>query len=184
MALALETDGLVRLASRDLDRLWREIGEGGDPRAALNDILPALVTQYGSMGAAVAADWYDDQRDRVGARGRFTAIPVEPADRGAHALIGWALNEAQDDSGLRKLILGGTQRRIADHVRETVAQSSARDPGARGWERVGREECDWCEQYIGIVTTVPGYDFPAHDFCNCGVEPVWIGDSSITARSD
>lgn len=174
MALGRETDGLVRLASRDLDRLWREIGEGGDARAALNDVLPALVTEYGAMGAAVAADWYDDQRDRVGARKRFTAIPVEPADRGAYALIGWALTEATNDETLRQLVLGGTQRRISDHVRETLVVSSISDPGTKGWERVGRNECDWCDQFIGIVTTTPGYDFPAHDFCNCGVEPVWL----------
>lgn len=174
MSLARETDGLVRLASRDLDALWRAVGDGGDPYEALNDVLPALVVQYGQMGSAVAADWYDDERARRNARGRFTAIPTEASDRGVFPLIGWALREAKDDAGLHELILGGTQRRIADHVRETLAQSSSRDPGARGWERVGRNECDWCEQFIGIVTTSPGYDFPAHDFCRCYVEPVWL----------
>lgn len=175
MALTTETEGLVRLASNDLDALWRLIDDGStDPAEALHDVLPAVVTQYGVMGSAVAADWYDDERARRAVAGRFTAIPTPASDRGAHALIGWALKEAKDDVGLRELILGGTQRRIADHVRQTVAESSARDPRARGWERVGRNECDWCDQFIGIVTTTPGYDFPAHDFCRCSVTPVWL----------
>lgn len=172
--LQVETRQIVRLADRDLSRLWRLVAEGASAKTALHDLLPAIVSQYGAMGAALAAEWYDDLRAKAGARGRFEAVPVESGDRGAHALIGWALDTATDDAGLQALILGGVQRRIADHLRETVAASSIVDPAAQGWIRVGRGECDWCQQYLdGEVRMVEGYDFPAHDNCNCSVEPAF-----------
>lgn len=172
-SLRAETAALVRLADRDLKAMWRAIHAGADTKEVLNDLLPALVVEYGAMGAAMAADWYDVQRDESDARGSWSAVPIEADDRGAGALIGWALLTATDDAGLAGLIGGGIQRRIADHARETVTANSVQDPGARGWLRVSSgSACAWCEQYIdGEVRMVSGYDFPAHDNCNCSVVP-------------
>ena len=174
-SLRSETATLVRLAERDLARLWRLVAQGADAGEALNDLLPAIVTEYGAAGAAMAAQWYDEQRDKAEARGRFAAVPIEAEDRGARALIGWALATATTDATLRTLILGGTQRRIADHVRTTITGSSVADPAAQGWIRVGiGETCPWCRQYLdGEVRTVAGYDFDAHDNCDCGVIPAF-----------
>jgi hypothetical protein len=175
-SLRSETTGLVRLANRDLTALWRLISQGAAADTALHDLLPGIIVEYGAMGAAVAADWYDDQRAKVGARGSFAAFPLEADDRGAHALVGAALAQAQDDSTLKTLILGGVQRRVADHVRLTVANSAVADPAAHGWVRVGTGACKsgWCDQYLdGEVRTVAGYDFPAHDHCNCSVIPAF-----------
>lgn len=172
--LRRETAGLVRLAEGDLSALWRMVANGAAADEALHDLLPAIVRTYGEAGAAMAADWYDDQREKVGARGRFTAIPLDAADRGSHALVGWALTKARDDATLKTLILGGVQRRIADHARLTVANSSVRDPAARGWVRIGSSPCGWCQQYLdGEVRTVEGYDFDAHDNCGCTVSPAF-----------
>lgn len=175
-----DTDELVRLADRDLDRLWQLVADGAAADEALHDLLPAIITEYGAAGGALAAEWYDQQRERVGARGRFTAIPVEPDDRGAHALIGWALNEASDDTSLRSLILGGVQRRVADHVRYTVTGSAVADPQARGWQRVGAGECvtGFCDMLIGrgAVYTEATADFASHDNCKCSAVPAWGGE--------
>jgi hypothetical protein len=171
--LRRETAQIVDLADRDLTRLWRLVEDGAAAEVALRDILPAIVTEYGTIAAAAAAEWYDAERERAEARGRFTAVPLEANDRGAHALIGFALTAATDDTSLRTLILGGTQRRIADHQRLTITSSSVADPAADGWIRVGRGECDWCKQYLdGEVRHVP-YDFNAHDNCNCGAVPAF-----------
>lgn len=174
-SLRSETSQLVRLADRDLTRLWRLVANGADAGEALHDLLPAIVTQYGAAGAAVAAEWYDQQREKASARGRFTAVPLAADDRGAHALVGASLATARGDTSLKGLILGGVQRRIADHVRLTVANSSVFDPAAQGWVRVGvGGACDWCNQYLdGEVRTVEGYDFDAHDNCNCTTAPVF-----------
>ena len=59
--LRSETAGLVRLAADDLAAIWRILENGeGDAQTVLNDLLPGLITEYGAMGAAVAADCYDE----------------------------------------------------------------------------------------------------------------------------
>ena len=176
-SLRAETAQLVRLAERDLSRLWRLVADGADAGEALHDLLPAIVREYGAAGGAMAAEFYDQRREKAGARGRYFAAPIPADDRGAHALIGWALAQARDDHGLKRLILGGTQRRIADHVRLTTANNAVADPASEGWMRVGDADgckSGWCDQYLdGEVHTVGGYDFDAHDFCKCDVVSVF-----------
>jgi hypothetical protein len=143
--------------------------------AALRDVLPGLVDAYGAAAATVAADWYDDLRDAREIRGRFRAIPAVISETGTQALIGWALTEATDLSGFQSLVIGGTQRRIANFSRFTVQESSVEDPHAQGWVRVGSGACKsgWCDQYLDGEIRKVAYDFPAHDNCNCHAEPAW-----------
>jgi hypothetical protein len=173
--LRAETAKVVRLADVDLSRLWRMVTNGASAGEALHDLLPAIVREYGAVGGSLAAEWYDEQRAKAGARGRFYATPVAADDRGAHALVGWALTEANDNTTLETLILGGVQRRIADHVRYTVAGASVEDPGARGWQRVGAGGCDFCRMLIGrgAVYTEASADFASHDHCGCSASPVF-----------
>lgn len=178
MATSLRSDTarLVTLANRDLSLLWRLIANGAAADEALHDLLPAIVREYGTLGGALAAEWYDQQREKADVQGRFAPIPLEADDRGSHALVGAALAQARDDTTLKALILGGVQRRVADHVRLTVANSSVADPAAQGWIRVGTGACKsgWCDQYLdGEIRTVAGYDFDAHDNCNCSVIPAF-----------
>ena len=177
-SLRAETAQLVRLAERDLSRLWRLVADGADAGEALHDLLPAIVREYGAAGGAMAAEWYDLQRLKVGAKGRFVAVPLEADDRGAQPLVGWALSEAKDDATLKTLIAGGVQRRIADHVRYTIAGSAVADPAARGWQRVGSGECGFCSMLInrGAVYSEASADFGSHDNCNCSAVAAWGGE--------
>jgi len=165
---------LEREARRDLSLLWRRMDSAAMAGEALNDLLPAIVDTYGLAASAAAAQYYDDARDRAGARRRFTAEPVVIRETGSRALVGYALNTARTDAAFKVLIEGGLQRRIANFARLTVTSSSIADPGATGWVRVGVGECEWCQQYLdGEVRTVEGYDFDAHDWCKCEAEPVF-----------
>lgn len=175
-SLRSDTAKLVRLADRDLARLWRLVAAGASAEVALRDLLPAIVTEYGAAGGAMAAEWYDQQREKAGARGRFEALPVGADDRGTQALIGWALTTATDDNSLATLISGGVQRRIADHTRYTVARNSVEDRAAKGWRRVGSgASCSFCSMLLGrgAVYTEASADFDSHDHCNCGAEPAF-----------
>lgn len=174
-SLRSETAQLVRLANLDLTRLWRLVAEGADAGEALRDLLPAIVSEYGAAGAALAAEWYDQQREKVDARGRYVALPVSAQDRGADSLATWALQTAKDDASLQALVLGGVQRRIADHVRYTIASNSTADPAARGWQRVGGGSCSFCQLLIsrGAVYSEAGADFASHDSCRCSAVPAW-----------
>ena len=170
---------LATLASGDLSALWRQVSSPVEAREALRDVLPALVSTYGAAAATLAADWYDDLRDQAGARGRFTAIPADLGTLGTDALAGWGVGPLfaadPDWDAAKVLIEGGLQRRIANASRETVTLSAVKDPGARGWMRVGSGGCDFCAMLIGrgAVYTEATADFESHDHCNCAAAPAF-----------
>lgn len=143
------------------------------------DVLPALVATYGDAAGTLAADYYDDLRDRQNVRRRFSAIVAElPNDGGTDELARWGVSplfKAEPDwSAAKALVAGGLQRRIANVSRLTVAQSSIQDPAARGWQRVGAGGCDFCAMRLGgAVYTEASADFESHDHCRCSSEPVF-----------
>lgn len=179
--LKVAISDLAVLADRDLDALWRQVDTADEAREALQDVLPALVSTYSLASSTIAADWYDDQRDMVEARGRFTAIPADLGDLGADVLARWGIGPlfaAEPDWGrARTLVKGGMQLRIANASRYTVAGSSIADPAAEGWQRQGSGSCAFCAMLIGrgSVYTEAGADFAAHDHCNCSAVPAFKG---------
>lgn len=185
---------LARLAQRDLDALFRQVGDARSKqlRDALMDILPTLVETYGEAAATVAADWYDELRVEAGATGRFTAIPAEIPGAGESGLIGWAMDAATDDAAFKSLIAGGLQKRIANGSRLTVARSSVADPQASGWKRIGSGSCAFCRMLIerDQLYSAATADFASHDHCNCqayplikGAEPIDVKDYVQTKRN-
>ena len=180
-ALRTAITDLAVLADNDLDALWRQVTTAEQARDALLDVLPDLIATYGLASAAISADWYDDVREEVGARGRFTAIPAEQKDLGADKLATWAVGPlftAEPDwARARTLVKGGMQLRIANASRSTVAGSAIADPGADGWMRQGSGECAWCSVLIGrgAVYSEASADFAAHDHCRCSAVPAFGG---------
>ena len=180
--LKVAISDLAVLADNDLAALWRQVNTADEAREALLDVLPALVNTYSLASATISADWYDDLRDMIDARGRFTAIPAEPGDLGAEALARWGIGplfKAEPDwARARTLVKGGMQLRIANASRYTVAGSSIEDPAAEGWQRQGSGSCAFCAMLIGrgAVYSEAGADFAAHDHCNCSAVPAFKGE--------
>jgi hypothetical protein len=178
-ALKTAIRDLAVLANNDLEALWRQVRTPDQARDALLDVLPGLATSYGAASATLSADWYDDIRDLVEAKGRFRAIPAEIGTGGSEELARWGVAPLYapepDWAAARTLIAGGLQRRIANGSRYTVAGSAVEDPAARGWMRVGAGGCDFCRMLIGrgAVYTEATADFESHDHCNCAAEPAW-----------
>ena len=173
---------LATLANADLANLWAHVDTATQARDGLRDVLPALLDTYGAAAGTLAANWYDDLRDKSGARGNFSAIPAEIADMGADALAGWGVSplfQAEPDfAAARTLVEGGLQRRIANVSRLTVAGSSIADPAADGWQRTGSGACGFCAMLIGrgAVYTEASADFASHDHCNCAAVPAFGGE--------
>lgn len=169
---------LTTLAGRDLHALWRQVTTAAQARQALEDVLPALIETYGVAASAVAADWYDEAREKAGVSRSFRAIPTALPDPGVSALTGWALAEAKTLETVLPLVSGGIQRRIANASRLTVTTSTLEDPRADGWQRTGVGECDFCNMLIGrgAVYTEATVDFGAHDHCNCQAAPAFSGE--------
>ena len=171
---------LVRIAENDLRIVFRQADTADEVRDALRDVLPRLVTIYGSAAASLAADWYDDLRDEAGAAGRFRAIPAAlVADEGRFdALARWAVSPlysaAPDPEAAFSKAFGGTQRLIADADRETVIGSLRQDPQGAGWRRVtDGKSCAFCQMISGrgAVFSAETADFASHDACGCIAVP-------------
>lgn len=169
--------GLNVFAANDLNALWLHVETPGDAKTALYDVLPSIVSTYGTASATLAADWYDEQREKNAVKGNFRAIPADIPDPGTEALIGWASATATDMPAFQTLILGGVQRRIANFGRDTVSGSSIEDPGAQGWQREGSGDCDFCAMLIGrgAVYREETADFASHDHCRCSAVPAFDG---------
>lgn len=155
---------LTDLAGRDLSAL---------SDAELAGALADLIYTYGAAAGSLAADWYDELRDRQGVPGSFRAVVPEIRDPGVDVLLGWAV---QFDA-MRTMLEGGVQRRILNVARETITGSSVADPKAHGWQRVGHGECPFCLMLIGrgAVYRKATANFGAHDSCRCTAQPAWGG---------
>lgn len=169
---------LTDLAKRDLRDALARAKTPIHARTILGDVMADLIDAYGTAAATLAADWYDDTRERLAISGAFTAIPAEINDTGAQALLGWALDSSTDLKTFETLTLGGYTRRILRFGRATVTRSSVADPGARGWQRTGAGECGFCRMLIGrgAVYGESTADFASHDHCNCSAVPAFNGE--------
>lgn len=149
--------------------------------AAVADVIvtyvPVIAERYGLAAGALAADWYDELRDREGVRGAFSAVVADLPTQGRYeALAAWAA----DKNDVEALVAGGLQRVLANMHRETIMRSSFADPQAAGWARFsggGDGSCPFCYMLIsrGAVFTDRTARFGAHDSCNCQAGPIWKG---------
>lgn len=181
--LRRDVRALTALAANDLRVAWARFDTADAARDGLLDLLPRLIELYGAAAATLAADWYDDVRDELGAPRRFRAIPAAlPADAaGAAELARWGiapLFQAEPDvTAAQSLVDGGLQRRIVNASRETITASAIEDPAADGWQRVGSGDCAFCSMLLGrgAVYSEKTADFAAHDHCHCSAVPAFGG---------
>jgi hypothetical protein len=173
---------LSTIAAKQLAVVWLEAQAAEQVRDALLDVLPTVVFDYATAAAAFAADWYDNLRDALGVRRRFTAIPVDlSGPLGADELARWGVgplfSPEPDPVAARTLIEGGLQRRIANASRDTIRESAIADPAADGWQRVGDGSCGFCTMLIarGAVYSDKTANFASHDHCNCAAVPAFGG---------
>lgn len=172
---------LSTLASQQLGGLWRELVTAAQAREALADVLPGLLATYGAAAATLAADWYDELRAEADMTAQFTAIVADLDDLGGTTLARWGIEPLYDREPdwrrARTLIDGGVQLRIAKAARQTVMDSTAADPQALGWQRIGNGDCPFCELLIarGAVYTESTAQFAAHDHCQCEAMPAFGG---------
>ena len=172
---------LTGLAQKDLTLIWREFNTATAARDGLIELLPRLVSIYGSAASTLGADWYDEMRAAAKVKGRFRAIPAELPDIGrTDALARWGVSPlfsaTPDYASALTLVFGGLERIVSNADRESVTGSSVADPRARGWQRVGSgASCDFCSMLLdrGAVYTEATADFETHDHCNCSAEPVF-----------
>lgn len=175
-ALTLVTGEAVAQATRLLGSLT------GRPEAVRTDLLdavPTLIGYFSDGSSALAADFYDDERHRAGARGRFTAEPVV-LDRWEKVgrAIAWATQPLLDGDGdapgrLAQVV----QLEVARPYRDTITVNRQRDPAAAGWRRVTAGGCAFCRMLAdrGAVYRESTARFASHTDCHCTAAPVFKG---------
>jgi hypothetical protein len=186
-AFRTNTAALVTLAQRDLSAFWSSLDttDVEFAKMMLAEFYPDLVQTYGSTAALLAADFYDELRDVPPSASRFSAVMAEPVAVGqATSVAGWAVGPlfgANPDSlGALALISDATQRLIMQPARNTVVNSTFRDPVRTGFARVpsGTTTCAFCLMTAsrGAVYSskqAAGYGMNKfHTKCDCAVVPM------------
>lgn len=150
-------------------------------RAALLDEVPSLIGYYALGSSALAADFYDDERDRAAAAKRFTSEPVI-VDRGEKIgrMVAWAtepLFAPEPDMGQVVLrLVPEVQKEIARPFRDTITENTTRDPSAVGWRRIASGTgCKLCRMLAdrGAVYKESTARFAAHGSCHCSATPAF-----------
>lgn len=192
--------GLTRLLVRDV-RGVRRLILPARLRESVPDWLIAMntvIAQYARTSAALAADFYDAQRDAAAVPGPF-AVPLAdpPPPEQTEASLRWATKDLwprdPDDPATteaqrqpmdvrlaqaEKKAEQVAQKLVADTGRGTVREAVRQDRQATAWARsAARGACAFCKMIVsrGAVFAQDTSDFRAHDGCHCGVIPVFKG---------
>lgn len=177
-ALQLITGAAVTAVTTALGRLT---GSPEEQRAVLLEAVPGVVAYYSDGSSALAADFYDDQRDRAAPPKLYLAEPIT-IDRTEkiRRAVAWASDPLFADN--REL----SSARLADVVqletarpyRDTILTNRRRDPSAVGWRRVTNGGCKLCRMLAdrGAVYSDQTARFATHGHCKCTAQPVFSTD--------
>ena len=178
VALTLVTGAAENAVERGLARLS---GSPEQRQADVFDLALAAIVYYSDGSSALAADFYDDERDKVSPRSRFMAEPVI-LDRGEkqRRMLGWATKPLWEDDleQVRLRLLPEVQKEVATPFRDTITFNSRRDPASAGWERVASGAgCKFCRMLAdrGAVYKQDAARFASHANCHCTARPVFVG---------
>lgn len=186
-AFRINTAALVTLAQKDLADFWRTLDttDARFTQIMLAEFYPDLVQTYGSTAALLAADYYDELRDLPPTVKRFNAVMDEPVNVDqALSVARWGLgplfSASPDPLSALTLISDATQRLVLQPARNTVVNSTFRDPVRTGFARVpsGATTCAFCLMTAsrGAVYSskqAAGYGMNKfHTKCDCAVVPM------------
>jgi hypothetical protein len=164
-----------------LDLLSRLNGSPEVQRAALLDGVPGLIAYYSNGSAALAADFYDEERELAGVTSRFTsAAVIDDRTVKVRRGIAWASEPifADDLELAGKRMSEVVQLETARPYRDTILTNRANDPAAAGWRRITAGGCKLCRMLAdrGAVYREATARFATHTNCHCTAQPVFKTD--------
>ena len=175
--------GLVTAAAVDTAHEILALTSGSPEarRAALLEAVPSTIGYYADGSAALAADFYDEERGRAGVRGTYTTELVL-LDRTVkiRRAVAYAADplftgdEATANARLAEIV----QMETARPYRDTILTNRRKDPAAVGWTRIASPSaCGFCRLLAskGAVFKQSTARFAAHDGCGCTAAPVFQG---------
>lgn len=179
---------LVLLAERELIGFFATLDHDKPLQVvkALEEFMPALIREYGEMGATVAADFYEELRaESPKIRKAYApvlgdAIPFEQARISTKWAVGPLFRAEADPTAAFNNLIDVTDRLVKQQGRNTVALNSVRDPAQARYARVpsGTETCSYCLMLASrgaIYLTKESAESlnKYHGKCDCVPTPVW-----------
>jgi hypothetical protein len=161
--------------------LGRSSGTPEQRRALLLDGVPEVVAYYSAGSSALAADFYDDERERAAPPRLYLAEPIviDRTEKIRRA-VAWASDPlfAGDPGATAGRLADVVQLESARPFRDTVLTNRRRDPSAVGWRRVTSGGCKLCVMLAsrGAVYTDQTARFATHGHCKCTAQPVFSSE--------
>jgi hypothetical protein len=159
-------------------------------RAALLDAVPGLIAYYSDGSSALAADFYEEERELAAVSSRFRVRPVvEERTAEQRAAVAWATAPLFDESlevSVEQRLAGVVQIETARPFRSTITENARLDPDAAGWRRIANPgACKFCLMLAdrGAVYKRPTVQFASHENCFCSAQPVWSTDDTVEANN-
>lgn len=174
-ALQLVTGAAVDVVTSALGRLS---GSPEQQRALLLDITPSVIAHYSDGSSALAADFYDDERERAAPPKLYIAEPViEDRVVKIRRAVAWASEPLFNDDPEKAAgrLAEVVNLETARPYRDTILTNRRRDPSAVGWRRVTSGGCKLCRMLAdrGAVYSDETARFAAHPACKCTAQPVF-----------
>lgn len=184
---------LVEMAKADLRKLVDslDLSRPEMVRDLLMEVVPALVSEYGEVAAAAAAEWYEETRALQESGAYLATVGGRVPDDAVLGSVRWAAGDLFTDDAMAAFskIEGAMQRHISYSSRETVRRNVEADPTKPRFGRVpsGPSTCAFCgmlasrgfvyatEATAGDMGRGVGDDF--HDDCDCQVVPEWDAEA-------
>ena len=158
--------------------LSRSSGSPEQKRSLLLEGVPGIIAYYSAGSSALAADFYDDERERAAPPRLFLAEPVilDRTEKIRRA-VAWASDPlfGDDPSVTAGRLADVVQIESARPFRDTVLTNRRRDPSAVGWRRVTAGGCKLCVMLAsrGAVYMDQTARFATHTNCKCTAQPVF-----------
>lgn len=159
-------------------------------RAALLEAVPALIAYYSDGTSALAADFFEEERELARVTSIFTAMPVvaDRVEKQRRAIV-WAAEPLFDESvgvTVESRLAEVVQIETARPYRDTILANTRLDPDAAGWRRIANPgACGFCRMLAGrgAVYKRATVQFASHENCFCSAQPVWSTDDSLEASN-
>jgi len=183
MLTALDSRAALLLLTTDAiadsgELVQRLRGDINAKKTMLLEATPALVGYYSNGSSALAADFYELQRDEARVVSKFAAVPVV-LDRSEKIRRGvlWAADplEVGDTLTAASRLAEVIQLETARPFRDTITSNRRSDPDAVGWRRITVGGCKFCQMLAdrGAIFRAETVRFAAHPNCHCTAQPVF-----------
>lgn len=161
----------------------------GELQALGRTVLAPMIDHYGLATSALAADWYDLNRELAKVAGAWGGAVVQDPNIDTGPMIGGSVKDYTSVETIITGIQAGMDLRVWQAAQGSIMDSTLRDPRATGWGRVASAGCcSYCGMLAArgnVYRTQHTATFCPHLHCRCQAVPAWGGSTTaLRSRED